>query len=114
MSPARRPTDPAARILAVLGDVVGMAEAEITRLRKAKRDPKNIDNAMKLATQLHPLLGQLRRHEEFMAAAGDRVTFASALAFVRKLSADKREEFIAECGGEDDERRTDRGNVLGR
>ncbi len=111
MTPPRKPTDPAARILAVLGDVVGMAEAEMAALRKAKRDPKKLDQAMKLASALHPLLGQLRRHGEAAALAGNTLSPAAVIAYLRKLPAAQREDLLAEVGGADED--TGRGPVLG-
>lgn len=112
MTPARKPTDPAARILAVLGDVVGMAEKQIAVLRKGKGDAKKLEQAMKLASALHPLLGQLRRHGEAAAQAGNTYTAAGVIAYLRKLPAGQRDEVLAEVGGADEERDSGR-SVLG-
>lgn len=106
MSPKRPTADEATRIRAVLGVVIGVAEREAGKLARAKKP--DVGAAIELANKLGPLLGQLRRHDEALANAADKLSPAAVIAYLRGLAPAKRDAILAELGEDDEDENPNR------
>ena len=110
MTPRTKPTDPATRMIGLIGEALTIADREMAAIRKGKSTPASTGRAMRIAAQMGPLLGQMRRFDESQAQSAKTLTAAQVIAYLRKLPAGKREEIIAEAGGDDEDTG---GSVLG-
>lgn len=100
--------DVASEVRATLAIAVGVIRKQVEKLARAKK-PDTAELA-RLAAALSPILGQLRRYDEAVAAAGNKLAPAAVIAFLRGLPAPKRRAILAEV--DDDQDDGAQGSVL--
>lgn len=94
--------DVAAEVRATLGVGVAAIKRQVEKQAKAKKP--DVAELSRLMAALSPILGQLRRYDEAIAAGAGKLKPAEVIAYLRALPPEQRDAIVAEVVGDEDER----------